>query len=79
MFFSPFSFAIISLGDERAGLCAFHTFVCFALVGLNLFSLPLGVRDLPRLVIAALPGLFFLPLFLVVAEGRREYEVRNRK
>ena len=30
--FSPFSFAITSLGEERANLRAFRTFVGFALV-----------------------------------------------
>ena len=38
-------------------MCAF---VCFALVGLCLFSLPLGVRDWLRLVTVVLPGLFVL-------------------
>ena len=32
VFFSPFSFAITSLGDERANLSAFRTFVRFVLV-----------------------------------------------
>ena len=27
LFFSPFSITIISLGEERANLCAFRTFV----------------------------------------------------
>ena len=40
LFFSPFSIVITSLGEERAGLCAFR-----ALVGLCLFPLPLSVRD----------------------------------
>ena len=31
-FFSPFSTAITSLGEEKANLSAFHTFVLFALV-----------------------------------------------
>ena len=31
-FFSPFSIAITSLGEERANLSAFHTFVRFVLV-----------------------------------------------
>ena len=39
MFFSPFSIAITSLGEERASLGAFCTFVRFALVWLCLFSL----------------------------------------
>ena len=32
VFFSPFSIAIISLGEERANLSAFCTFVRFVLV-----------------------------------------------
>ena len=32
VFFSPFSIAIISLGEERANLSAFRTFVRFVLV-----------------------------------------------
>ena len=34
-------------------------------VGLRLFPFPLGVRDWLRLMILALPGLFFLPSFKV--------------
>ena len=57
-FFSPLSIAITSLGEERANLCAFRTFVRFALVWFYLFLLPLGVWERLRLVIVALPGLF---------------------
>ena len=32
VFFSPFSIAISSLGEEKAGLGAFHAFVWFVLV-----------------------------------------------
>ena len=53
VFFSPFSIAITSLGEERANLSAFRTFVQFALVWFCLFPLPRL-----RLVIVALPGLF---------------------
>ena len=56
--FSPFSIAITSLGEERASLCAFRTFVRFTLVWFCLFSLPLGVLEELRFVIVALPGLF---------------------
>ena len=45
VFFSPFSIGITSLGEERANLSAFHTFVRFALVWFCLFpsfSLCLG-------------------------------------
>ena len=56
--FSPFSFAITPLGEERANLSVFRMFVRFALVWFCLFSLPLGVREGLRFVIVALPGLF---------------------
>ena len=62
VFFSPFT----SLGEEKAALCAFRAFVCFACVDLCLFPLPLGVRNWLRLVIVALPGLFFLYLLLSI-------------
>ena len=42
-FFSPFNIAITSLGEERANLNVFRTFVRFALVWFCLLSLPLGV------------------------------------
>ena len=58
MFFSPFSIAITSLGEERANLSAFRTFVRFVLVWICLFPLPLGVWEGLRFVIVALPGLF---------------------
>ena len=61
MFFSPFSVAINSLGEERASLGAFRTFVRFALVWFCLF--PLGVL--------ALHGLFSYP-FLEVHEDMIE-------
>ena len=58
VFFSPFSIAITSLGEARANLSAFRTFVRFALVWFFLFPLPLGVWEGLRFVIVALPGLF---------------------
>ena len=66
VFFSPFSIAITSLGEERANLSAFNTFFFFffffflrsALVWFCLFSLPLAVWEWLRLVVVALPGLF---------------------
>ena len=56
-FFSPFSIAINSLGEERAnlsGLCVCS--ICACLV--CRFPLPLGVWEGLRFVIVALPGLF---------------------
>ena len=58
VFFSPFSIAITSLGEEGANLSAFHTFVRFALVWFCLFPLPLSVLEGLQFVIVALPGLF---------------------
>ena len=57
-FFGPFSIVITSLGEERANLSAFRTFVRFAFDWFCLFSLSLGVWEGPRFVIVALPGLF---------------------
>ena len=57
-FFSPFSIAITSLGEERAGLGVFRTFDRFVLVWICRFCLPLDVWEGLRFVIVALPGLF---------------------
>ena len=51
VFFSPLSIAITSLGEERANLSAFRTFVQFALVW---FPLPLGVWEGLQFVTVAL-------------------------
>ena len=64
VFFSPFSIAITSLGEERANLSTFRTFVRFVLVWICRFPLPLGLWEGLRFVIVALPGLFSY-LFLV--------------
>ena len=58
MFFSPFSIAITSLGEERANLSAFRMFVRFGLVWFCPFLPPFGVWEGLWLVIVALPGLF---------------------
>ena len=58
VFFSSFSIAITSLGEERANLSVFRTFVRFVLVWICRFSLPVCVWEGLRLVIVALPGLF---------------------
>ena len=42
VFFSPFSIAITSLGEERASIGGFRTFVRLAIVWFCLFPLPLG-------------------------------------
>ena len=62
-FFSPFSIAITSLGEERANLSAFRRFIRFVLVWICRFPLPLGVWEGLRFVIVALPGPFLLPFF----------------
>ena len=56
--YSPFSIAITSLGEERANLSAFRTFVRFVLVWFCRFSPPLDVWEEPQFVIVALPELF---------------------
>ena len=57
--FSPFSIAITSLGEERANLNAFRTFVRFVLV----WICPLGIWEGLRFVIVARPGLFSYLIF----------------
>ena len=56
--FSPFTIAITSLGEERANLSAFRTFVRFVLVWFCWFPLPLCVWEGLRFVNVALPGIF---------------------
>ena len=56
--FSPFGVAITSLGEERANLSAFRTFVRFVLVWICRFPLPLGVWEGLRFVIVPFLGLF---------------------
>ena len=63
MFFRPFSIAITSLGEERANLSAFRTFVGFVLVWFYRFPLSFCVWEGLRFVNVALPG-FFSYLFL---------------
>ena len=65
VFFSPFSIAITLLGEERANLSTFRTFVRFVLVWICRFPLPLGVWEGLQFVIVALPGLFSYLFFLL--------------
>ena len=58
VFFSPFSIAITSLGEERANLNAFCMFDRFVLVWICRFPLPIDVWEGLWFVIVALPGLF---------------------
>ena len=72
VFLSPFSNVITSLGEERANLSAFRTFVRFVLVWICRFPLPLGVWEGLRFVIVALPGLFSYLFFCL-----RKIELTN--
>ena len=56
--FSSFSIAVTSLGEKRANLSAFRTFVRLVLVWICRFPLPLGVWEKLRFMIVALPGPF---------------------
>ena len=62
VFFSPFSIAISSLGEERANLSALRTFVQFALVWLSVSS---SSWFLGRAAVCdcGTPWIFFLPFF----------------
>ena len=70
VFFSLFSIAITLLGEERANLSAFRTFVRFVLVLICRFPLPLGVWEGLRFVIVALPGLFSYLFFYIAIQGK---------
>ena len=72
--FSLFSIEITSLGEERANLSAFRTFVRFALVWFCLFPFPLDVWERLRLVVLALPGLFSYLFFLIGAQRKTTSE-----
>ena len=73
VFFSPFSIAITSLGEERANLSAFYTFVRFVLVWICQFPLPLGVWEGLRFVIVALPGLFSYLFYKLIVKYKLYY------
>ena len=66
VFFSPFSIAITSLGEERANFSAFYSFVRFPLVWFCLFPLSLSVLEGLRFVIVARPGLFSYYFFFLM-------------
>ena len=66
VFFSSFSIAITSLGEERTNLSAFCTFVRFVLVWFCRLPLPLGVWEGLRFVIVAPPGLFSYLFFVKI-------------
>ena len=64
VFFSPFSIAITSLGEERANCSAFRTFVRFVLVWIFRFPLPLNVWEGLRFVALLDFSLIFFFKFL---------------
>ena len=76
VFFSPFSIAITSLGEERANISAFRTFVRFVLVWICRFPLPLGVWEGLRFVIVAPLGLFS---YLFLERDRQTDRERQRE
>ena len=84
LFFSPFSIAITSLGEEKANLSAFRTFVRFVLVWSCRFLLSLGVWERLRFVNVALPGLFsylfffkFIKVIICGAQWKRCVETSS--
>ena len=60
VFFSPFSIVITSLGEERAKLSAFRTFVRFVLLDLSVSSWGLGRAAVCD---CGTPWTFLLPFF----------------
>ena len=67
VFFSPFSSGITSLGEERANLGAFRTFVRFVLVLFCPIPVPLGVLFIrsfmkPPNIQLSVPGILYFVL-----------------
>ena len=78
-FFSPFSIAITSLGEERANLSAFRMFDRLVPCWICRF-LPLDVWEGLRFVIVALPGLFSYLCFFIYFTYvclRQDYRKKN--
>ena len=65
VFFSPFSIAITSLGEEKVNLSAFHTFIRFVLVWFCLFPLPLCVWERAAVCDCGTLWTFLLPFLSV--------------
>ena len=64
VFFSPFSIAITSLGEERADLSAFHTLIC-ACLDLSVSSSSWGLRR-AAVCDCGTPWTFLLPFFEIL-------------
>ena len=62
-FFSPFSIAITSLGEERTNLSAFRMFDRFVLVWICRFPLPLDVWEGLSVCDCGTPWTSLLPFF----------------
>ena len=77
VFFSPFSIAITSLGEERANLSAFRAFVRSVLVWICRFPLPLGVWEGLRFVIVTLPGLFSQLFFTITDDLKWDQHIKS--
>ena len=75
VFFSPFSCAINSLGEERANHSAFRTFVQFALVWFCLFPLLLRVWEGLRLVTVDFSLTFFETLVRSTSRQTLEHSI----
>ena len=70
---SPFSIAITSLGEERANLRAFRTFVRFVrfvLVWICRFPLPLGIWEGLRFVFVTFPGIICYLFLKIMTDSR---------
>ena len=61
--FSPYGVAITSLGEERANLSAFRTFVRFVFVWICRFPLPLEGLGKAAVCDCGTPWTFLLPFF----------------
>ena len=65
VFFSPFSIAITSLGEETANLSAFRTFVRFVCLDLSVFSSSWGLGR-AAICDCGTPRTFLLSFFYII-------------
>ena len=78
--FRHFCIEITLLGEERANLSAYHTFVRFVLVWFCRFPLPLRVWEGLRFVIVAFLGLFsylFFYIYLYISHNLIKVKLPN--
>ena len=76
VFLCPFSISITSLGEERANLSAFPTFVRFVVLSISSSSWCLGRAAICD---CGIPWTFLLPFFIFYIKCKNYYKHVNKK